>query len=77
MQIYIYIYIYTNKKYLYLLFEDIFLKFTPPSPNLLAFQDNCLNDPALSFSILGPAELLVVTCFQGDLLRGVVVFSFC
>ena len=70
----LYIQTYINKKYLYLRFEDISLKLTPPSPNLLALRDSCLNDPTLSFSILGPAELLVVTCFQGDLLRGVLLF---
>ena len=70
-----YTHIYTNKKYLYLRFEDISLKLTPPSPNLLALRGNCLNNPTLSFSMLGPAELLVVTCFRGDLLRGVLLFS--
>ena len=72
----IYTHIYTNKKYLYLRFQDFSLKLTPPSPNLLALRDNCLNDPTLSLSILGPElELLAVTCFRGDLLRGVLVFS--
>ena len=72
----IYTHIYTNKKNLYLPFQDFSLKLTPPSPNLLALRDNCLNDPTLSLSILGPElELLAVTCFRGDLLRGVLVFS--